>query len=388
MAVYGTGSVGPSHMTGTVSTDAIEEVWWLAWTAFALPHGHNVLAAQWQNYPAGENFGVNGSMLALGVFFMPITKLFGPVVTWNVALRLGIAASASSMCFVLRRWTTWWPAAFVGGLLYGFSAYMSYYGGNYLFLVFVPLPPLMFLLLHEILVRQRWQPRRTGVLLGVVCALQFFIWSEVLASAVVMGAIATVLLLVVGRKHLAERWRYAGTALAYGVGVSGALLFFPLLYTLSGPQSINGSPQTPASIAAFPSDLFAAFVPSAQWLSTSRLTAIANHRFVYSYPLYLGLPLIVALVAFAVILRNRKTILFAGAMALIAFVLSLGSRLWVDGHETAIRLPFVVLAHLPLVGGSIPARYSLYTTLFAGAMFAIGLDELWARMRQSSRPPV
>ena len=195
MVMYGHfSSLGPSHMTGTVSSDAIEQVWWLAWTAFAVPHGHNVLFAQWQNYPAGQNFGVNGSMLALGVLFMPITKLFGPVVTWNIALRLAVALSASSMCLVLRRWTTWWPAAFVGGLIYGFSAYMAYYGSDYLFLVFVPLPPVIFLLLHEILVRQHWRPGRTGALLGVVCALQFFIWPEVLVGAVLMGAIAIALL--------------------------------------------------------------------------------------------------------------------------------------------------------------------------------------------------
>ena len=129
MVLYGHfGSLGSGHMTGTSSSDAIAQVWWLAWTAFALPHGHNLFSAQWQNYPAGQNFGVNGSMLALGVLFMPITKLFGPVVTWNIALRLAVALSASSMCLVLRRWTTWWPAAFVGGLIYGFSAYIAFYG--------------------------------------------------------------------------------------------------------------------------------------------------------------------------------------------------------------------------------------------------------------------
>jgi len=59
-------------------------------------------------------------MLALGLLFLPITKLFGPIVAWNLALRMALAASACSMCPVLRRWTTWWPAAFVGGLLHGF----------------------------------------------------------------------------------------------------------------------------------------------------------------------------------------------------------------------------------------------------------------------------
>ena len=88
----------------------------------ALPHGHSVFSAQWQNYPAGQNFGVNASIFALGVLFMPITKLFGPVISWNIALRLAVALSAISMCFVLRRWTTWWPAAFVGGFSTAFPA--------------------------------------------------------------------------------------------------------------------------------------------------------------------------------------------------------------------------------------------------------------------------
>ena len=383
MVVYGHfGSLGPGYMTGKIIPDTIDQVWWLAWTAFALPHGHNVFSAQWQNYPAGENFGVNGSMLALGALFMPITKLFGPVVTWNIALRLAVALSATSMCLVLRRWTTWWPAAFVGGLLYGFSAYMAYYGGNYLFLVFVPLPPVIFLLLHEILVRQHWRPGRTGALLGVVCTLQFFIWSEVLASTVVMGVVAVVLFLLVGRHHLAERRRYAVTAFAYSLGVGGFLLLFPVIYALAGPQSIRGTVASPATIALFPSDLFGAFMPSSQWLHTTQLATAQQG----SSALYLGLPLVVTLALFGVFLRQRGSILFAGAMAVIAFVLSLGSRLWVDGHDTSIPLPFVVFEHLPVVGAFIPIRFSLFTALFAAAMFAIGLDELWRRMRRSGRP--
>ena len=132
--------------------------------------------------------------------------------------------------------------------------------------------------------------------------------------------------------------------------------------------------------------MFGAFVPSSQWLGTNGLTAMANQRFVYATALYLGLPLVVVLVSFAIFLRQRRAILFAGSLALIAFVLSLGSRLRVDGHETSFPLPFVVLTHLPVVGGFTPVRFSLYTALFVAAMFAIGLDELWRRMRRSGRP--
>jgi len=384
MAVYGhPDALGSGHMSRAISPDTIEEVWWLAWTAFALPHGHNVLAAQWQNYPAGENFGANGSMFALGILFLPITKLFGPIAAWNIALRMALAVSACSMCLVLRRWTTWWPAAFVGGLLYGFSAYAIYLGGGYLFLTFVPLPPVVFLLLHEILVRQHWRPGRTGALLGLLCALQFFIWSEILASMVVFGVIAVALFLLVSRHDLVRRRRYAVTAFAYSVAVGGVLLALPVFYTLAGPQSVKGTPVHSGVFTRFPSDLLGAIVPSSQLLTTNGLMAMANMRLLFATGLYLGVPLLVVLVAFAVVFRSRREILFAGMMAAAAFVLSMGPHLRVDGHETPIPLPFVAFEHLPLVQGMIPVRLALYTSLFAAVMVSIGLDELRQRLRRS-----
>ena len=276
--------------------DMVVQIWWLAWAAHAFPHVHTLFAGQGQNYPYGQNFGVNGSMVALGVFFAPVTKLFGPVVTFNILLRLAVAASAASMCFVLRRWISWWPAAFLGGLLYGFSAYMSNYGA-YLFLIFVPLPPLILLFVHEIFVRQRWKARRTGIALGLLCALQFFIWVEVLAGTVLIGAIAVVLVCVVARRKLLERWRYVVTALAYAVGVAIVLLAYPLYFTFRGPQHINGPPNAPSSLAALNGDLVSPFFPSTrQWIDPSAIRGLGPSNYnAATNLLYLGLPLVLVL---------------------------------------------------------------------------------------------
>ncbi len=205
MAVFGHfGSLGPGQMSGIDSNVAVVQVWWLAWVAFAVPHGLNVFSASWLNYPFGQNFGDQGPMVLLGVVFLPITKLFGPIVAWNVVVRLALAASAISMFLVLRRWCTWWPAAFVGGLLYGFSSYTIWNatGTVYLFLIFAPLPPIMFLVLHEILVRQRWRPITAGIVLAVLCTLQFFVSSEILAGTVLIGAITTLLIIAANRRLL------------------------------------------------------------------------------------------------------------------------------------------------------------------------------------------
>jgi hypothetical protein len=385
MVVFGFRSLGPSHMAGAYATmDSIEQIWWLAWAAHAMPHVQDTFRGQGQNYPFGQNFGVNGSMLALGVIFAPITKLFGPVVTWNVLLRLALAASATSMCLVLRRWTTLWPAAFLGGLLYGFSAYTTYLY-TYLFLIFAPLPPLIFLLLHEIFVRQRWRPLRTGLALALVCTLQFFISTEVLASTFVMGTLALALVLVVTRRDLAKRWRYARTAISSFLGVTCLLLAYPLLFTFAGPQHINGPPARTDDLSLLHGDLWSPLVPgSFRWLNPQWVPH-GGSAGSYGELLYLGLPLFVALVCFAVFLRRRREILFAGMMALLAFVLALGTPLVVGGRVTSVPLPFALLTHLPALNGLQATRFALYVDLFAAAMFAIGIDELWKRLKQSRR---
>ena len=62
--------------------------------------------------------------LALGIVFAPVTWLFGPVATENVINLVSPPLSALSMFWLLRRWVTWTPAAFLGGLFYGFSPFV------------------------------------------------------------------------------------------------------------------------------------------------------------------------------------------------------------------------------------------------------------------------
>jgi hypothetical protein len=374
-ATYGFATLGPSHMAGSRdSMDSVEQIWWLAWVAHAFPHVRQLFLAQGQNYPYGQNFGVQGSMLALGVLLLPITKVFGPIVTWNVLVRLTVAASATSMCFVLRRWTSWWPAAFLGGLIYAYCGYFTALS-LYPFLAFVPLPPLIFLLLHEILIRQSWRPAVSGALLGLVCVVQFFVSTEVLALSIVTGAIAAAILVVVWRRSVVAHWHYAAHALAWAVGVACILLAYPLWFTFAGPQHLIGAPHTVAYWAdLLPTDLLSLF---------NQGGPLATPSLYFGRVLFLGWPLVVSLGCFAVFFRKRREILFAGVMALICFVLSLGPSLWVDGRHTAIPLPAIIFDHLPVLDGLQMARFAVMTAMFAAGMFAIGIEELWRRLRES-----
>jgi hypothetical protein len=366
---------GSGTMSGLRSEDQIAQVWWLAWAHYALAHGHSLFFTDWQNYPVGFNFGVNGSMLVLGVAFSPITAAFGPVVTWDFLLRLAPVLSAFSMCLVLRRWTRWWPAAFIGGLLYGFSAYMTFYASGYLFLTFVPIPPLIFLLLHEILSRQRWNPLRTGALLGVLCGVQYLIFPEVLASAVLLGAVAGAFYLYVNRQAVAAKAPYLKRA-GISTLVAGVLaLGFPVAFTLFGTQHSKGAVGSPTNLERYHGDLLGPLVPGHfLFFSTSHFGTLWLQPLTAS--MYLGIPFVVAIILTVYLLRSHGIVVLSGVMLVISFLLSLGTVLYVDGHDTHAPLPLVVLANLPVTEGFQSTRFILYVILFGAAIVAIGIDEL------------
>jgi len=256
----------------------------------------------------------------------------------------------------------------------------------HVFLIFVPLPPLILLLLHEILVRQQWRPTRTGALLGATCAVQYLISSEILVSTLLMGAVASLLYLLVSRKALAGKWQYIKTATMHSCAVGGILLVYPVLFTLFGPGSDNGGV---AAAGAGPGDFLSPFVPgSSQLLNPSYFNGVWTNLLVYfsGYGMYLGIPFFLAFISIVIWLRRRRIVLLAGAMTVVALILSLGSTLHVEGHNTQLPLPFIFLAHIPLLDGLVASRFSLFTVLFGAGVLAIGIDEFYERLRRSSRP--
>jgi len=375
------GSMGSGIATGPQTVDQVEEIWWLKWAQYAVWHGHNPFVTTWQNYPVGYNALVSPSMLALGTAMSPITKLYGPIVSWNIIVRFAIFASASSMCLVLRRWVYWWPAAFAGGLLYGFSVYETSYGARNLQLSFVAIPPLLFLIVYEVIFRQRWKASYAGIALGLVCGIQFLVSTEILASSVLLAVTGCGVYALANREAVAGKLPYIKKGFLWGVLTGAVLLFYPLLVVLFGPEHIDGVPNSPENLARLHGDLLGLFVPDhLQLFGESHLAAF----WVNSVALYIGIPFFAAIVATVIILRRRGIVAMSGLLMAISAILSLGSILYVDGHDTHAPLPFIVLAHLPGTDGFLSTRFSLYTVLFGAAIVAIGIEAFYHHMTQRS----
>lgn len=407
LAVLSNGSAwahGVSHSVQTAGgNDVPEEIWFLAQTPWLLLHGHNPLANDWLNAPVGVNLMDNTTMPLLGIAGFPVTVLFGPIATFNVLIDLAIFASALSFFAMARRFVDWWPAAFVGGLLYGFSPFTAATGNGHLFLLFQAVPPLVILFVHRFLRESSASPWWTGLAVGLCFVAEFYISTEVFASLVVMTAIA---LVVAGGYALLRDVQFDRTRCAQMGGCAVLVVALGVGYgawmAVAGPQHITGPAQPATVIAGESIDPFGLVVPTIDQRFTLGHAALGDSyvairdptwHIVIESPIengsYVGVPLLLALIAAGIVLRRRRIALFADAMAAAALVLSLGSHLHVDGHRTGIPLPFIVFTHLPLLDSSEAARWETYFWLFAALLLSLALDavrrEAAARRRLGRR---
>src|SRR5664280_1684170 len=190
--------------------DQFATVWFLRWIPFALTHAHNPFFTTFGNYPFGVNLLTNTSVPLLGLVGAPVTLLFGPTASYNLWCTVALAGSATAGYLFARRWTSWRPAAWVCGLLYGFSPYeVAQSHGGHLNLTFAVFPPLILLATHEVVVRRQRAPLTAGVVLGLLVVAQFFVSSEVLASTLVVDAVCIIAILVMGRRSVRAHLRPA-----------------------------------------------------------------------------------------------------------------------------------------------------------------------------------
>jgi hypothetical protein len=377
-----------SSLPACACGDQAQEVSFLAWTSFAVTHGHNPLFTTYTNYPWGMNLAVNTSFPLLSVLAIPAVLTIGPVASYIWLLVAAFSVSALAMYILLRRWVRWSVAAFVGGLLYGFSPYMIGQGWSHLFLIFVPIPPLIFLVLDEVLIRQTRDARLLGVALGALAAAQYYISAEIFTLTAVVAGIGVVVLALTHWRSIPGHLVYVVRALAFAVLVCAPLIAYPVWFSFFGPAHTVGPPQSLKDLDRVPGDLLGGVLPTAyQHFGPAHLKTIGNQiggGDIVENGMYLGAPLILVLLVVTVVCRRVRGIFFFFLMLVVCYLLALGPRLYIKNHNTQIRMPFTVLIHIPLVQDVLPLRFSLFAQFFAALILAIGLDRCYQYLRARS----
>ena len=362
-------------ITFSATGDNTQQVWFLAWPAHALRSGLNPFASSALDVPYGINMLSNTSMPLLGILFAPFTWMFGATATYNFLLQLALGASATAAYFVARKLQMSQWAAFVVGLLYGFSSFFISQGQAHLFLTFAPVPPLVFWLLWRILI-QDGPVRKLSVSLGVLLVLDLLISAERVVMMLFVGLMA---LLVAALFASPDQRRVALAGLRQAslpfVVTAGSLGIAPVLFSFFGPWGVRGNPHN--WTAQHHGDLLEFIQPNIWY------RPIANWSRVQSDPLlgaslersfYIGIPLLIVVAYAAWRYRSFVITRIAAVLFVVTSALALGSTFWINGHDTAFPTPFAWTAHVPLLSAIIPTRYMLFVSLIAAFGAGAALD--------------
>lgn len=356
--------------------DQQQTIWYLGWTPHALANGLNPFFTTQIGAPAGVNLMWNTSMPLLGLLGWLPAKIGGPIFGFNVLLVSGIALSGSTAWLAIRRWTGDGPGPVVGGAVYAFSPYVASHAAIHLNLATAWVPPLFLIVIDELLVVRRRRPSQAGVALGLLSFIQLMITAEMLATSVVAAAVLVCVLAFARRDgRVAARVREALRRLVPALGIATTtflvLAAWPLVTQFFGPQRIKDQVQDPK---LFSTDLLNLVVPTSYQLIAPPAAARVSHEFSgFSHEAtgYLGLPLLIILVAAAVRHWGDLRIRVASVTATLLLVLSLGSWLHIGKDALPVPLPWWLFGKLPLIKHVLPVRFTLFVWLAVAVILGI-----------------
>jgi hypothetical protein len=387
-AIYVTGRLWvnpPDRVLSTNKTDHYQFEWFLAHAAWAVTHGHNPLITDVINVPYQVNLMSNTSFLGVAIPLTPVTLLFGPQVSFALAVVLGLALTAAAWYRVLARHVVESRfAAWVGGAFLGFAPGMvSQAGGHPNLVSFFVLP---FIVWRIISLREPGRVVRNGVILGLLITYQAFINEEILF----LTALGCATFIVV---YAAQRWsevrggiRPFSTGLGVAAVTAGVLLAYPLYVQFLGPGRYRGLPFTldrfvadVASLVTFSSESLAGDVHAAQHVSISPTEENA----------FFGFPLLVLILLIVVWLRRRAAVWALLATGVMFTSLAVGPTIMFNGKSTGIPGPLRILGKFPPFDLATPSRYALGLIPVVGVLLVLGCAEaekVAVRWRDSGFP--
>jgi hypothetical protein len=343
-------------------------IWSWRWWPYAVSHGLNPLYSHEIGAPAGWNLAAWATSTPSAALLMsPVTAAFGPIASFNLTLLLAPPTSAWAAFVLARRLTARFWAALLAGAVYGFNSFEVGldFNGTLNLTVTLLFPLLVYLVLLW------WDGRlgRTGFLIwtALALALEFYTFTEYFFEVTVVTAAALVIgFAVAGRAARRTVARLSGLIAG---SYAGALV-------LASPYLLDELMHLPAGLtrdtSTFWLPLSALVVPrpDRMWGLPPSLSSFSGDHPAYAY---VGIPMLVLLLVFAVVTWSSKVTRLLVAMFMVVLALAVGPRLIVIAGRPALTLPWSGLWNLPVTRSAEPSRMELFGYLALAIVLALWL---------------
>ncbi|MFC5005952.1 hypothetical protein ACFPIJ_50030 [Dactylosporangium cerinum] len=337
------------------SDQALDE-WFLAYATRAY-RGDFSLVTGMLNAPDGVNLLCNASLIGMGLLLAPVTLAFGAPVTFSLLVAGNLAATGIGWYLLFARTLAMHRAgALIGAAFAAFAPGMVSQSNAHLHMTAAWLvPPIVWCVVR--IARQTevtWRTARTGLLLGALVAVQFFVGEEVLFLTAVTLALFTLVFVAVARPSLRVAPPFV-FGLGLAAGLAAALLAYPLWLQFHGPQSVEGGVFLPSFFSA---DLFSftAISPLSLAGDDSAARLVSGPA---EYTTFFGAPLLLVALGATVWMWRRPAVVAAAVTAVVLCLFALGPFIAMDREPTSQRGPFSLLSGLPVIESALPTRFAL-----------------------------
>ncbi len=348
--------------------DPAQYAWSFVWFPHALFNGLSLLHTHAMWAPPGINLAGATATPLLAFLFAPITWIWGPLVSLDLAWIAAPVTAAWSAYWLCRYVTRARWASVVAGLAYGFGTYQVGQLNGHLHLVMIFCPPLVALTVLQFLNAAISRRRLVGQLL-VLLLVQFGISIEVFFTMTVLGAVALALGWIFAGPDLRSRIHGAIVPICLAYAAVGLLMSWYILAVL------HASAYAKDTGVLFPTDALSLLTPMIYtWVGGNAFSHVTSMYVAGpgETDLYTGLPMVAILVYQLARRWDRRASRWIASLLLITLLWVLGTHLYVAGQKT-IWLPYSLFIHLPGFDQVLQGRVAIYWALICAVVLAIWL---------------
>ncbi len=377
-----------THLPGDGGDDPAI-AWNLWWIKYALLNaGQNPFSTDFMFHPIGINLAYYTLTTLNGLTVLPLTLLAGVVAASNLHMLFTFAAGGYGV-FLLTRYLlstslpndNYWPAV-AAGIFYAFAGSKLFYVALGQFNIagthWIP-----FAALYTVRARRNPGSLKDGLMVGLFLTMQA--WTELTYASflVIFMAMFWLYWLIIdrGRNLPAHLRAMTLTGVSFTLGLSPILAHMLPDMLAEGDFLVEGG----GFADSFSADLLGFVIPTMHhpWLG-QLVTQTGIVHFSKGQHIYLGIILLgLALVSMKQAWRQPEWRFWLLASGLFA-LLCLGPVITVNGSQTGLPGPFVILQKLPFFKGNrYPSRYSVMLLLSLSVTAAFALRQISRRPARS-----